>query len=71
MSKPRRHKGCPRTGKTRFRDEAAARQALARTRKRVTFTARPDDGSHPAARVYPCPFCRGWHLTSRPERDAS
>lgn len=45
---------CPKTGKVRFRDELAARLALA---GRV--------GDKGSVRVYPCKFCGKWHSTSQ------
>ena len=50
--------GC---GKVRYRDEIAAKLALA--------SAQRKDGSHRAKtekRAYRCPKCRGWHLTAKP-----
>jgi hypothetical protein len=50
----------PKCTKIRYRDKLAAKLALARTAHK--------DGSHrPKAerRVYRCPSCRGWHLTSQ------
>lgn len=75
MSKPARKRGCPRTGKTRFRTDGDAQAALARTRKRRAFVdmiaSGERDAGPEACRVYQCPFCQGWHLTSRPARDAA
>jgi hypothetical protein len=48
---------CP-TGKIRYRDELAARIALAKLQ-------RADRGQR---RAYRCPPCRGWHLTSMGEK---
>lgn len=53
--------GC---GKQRFATGAQARAALARIRKHGD---RGPDG-HKPSRPYACPFCRGWHLTSDPEK---
>lgn len=68
--KARRRRGCPKSGKTRFRSEGDARQAMKRTRRRETFAPRVESGetAQPAVRVYSCPWCGGWHLTSRPAR---
>lgn len=46
--------------KRRFRDEVAAKLALATIGRR-------DNAARPKTerRAYPCPSCRGWHLTSR------
>lgn len=51
-------KTCAKTGKVRFRTEVDAMLALARRAHR-------DKGE---IRQYRCPFCKGWHLTSQPER---
>jgi hypothetical protein len=50
--------GC---GKVRFHDEIAAKIALAKIRAK-------DNPRRPKTerRVYHCPKCAGWHLTSRP-----
>lgn len=44
--------------KHRYRDRIAALHALARIRNK-------DKQGHDEARAYPCPACKGWHLTSR------
>ncbi|WP_186343712.1 hypothetical protein [Streptomyces sp. CFMR 7] len=44
------------TGKRRYRNRLDARIALANTRRR----------DHGEKRVYQCPGCHGWHLTSKP-----
>ena len=50
---------CPATGKVKYRDRVAALLAL-------SSTARKDNRrDKDAVRVYLCPRCRGWHLTSR------
>jgi len=48
------------SGKKRYRDEIAAKLALATYRRK-------DRSSSPGleARAYRCPECRGWHLTSK------
>lgn len=46
------------TGKARYKDELDAKIALASTQRSRTK-------SHQESRVYKCPFCRGWHLTSK------
>lgn len=54
---------CRKTGKTRYRDEIAAKIALA--------SAQHADGSRRAkieTRAYRCPDCKGWHLTSQKVR---
>lgn len=48
-------------GKTRFSSRGAAETALQKIRK---FGARGESGTKPQ-RVYACPDCHGWHLTSR------
>ncbi|WP_144722219.1 hypothetical protein [Cellulosimicrobium sp. TH-20] len=49
--------------KRRYVDEVAARLTLA-TIHRVDSSRRPTIETRP----YFCPRCRGWHLTSEPER---
>lgn len=49
------------TGKTRYKDEIAAKLALATIRQKAATV-------HEEQRAYRCPFCRGWHLTSKPRR---
>jgi len=46
--------------KTRFTSDAAAQAALKKI-KSGWFSKKP-------SRVYKCPVCSGWHLTSRPKR---
>lgn len=53
---------CP-SGKIRYRHLVAAQLALA-TVQREDDTARPKTET----RAYRCPLCRGFHLTSRPQR---
>ena len=48
----------PTCGKYRYRDEIAARLALA-------TLARKDKPGHNECRAYRCSDCRGWHLTSQ------
>lgn len=45
--------------KVRYRDELGARIALASTH-------RSNDPRREECRYYRCPFCHGYHLTSRP-----
>ncbi|GAA1807163.1 hypothetical protein GCM10009771_06530 [Nesterenkonia flava] len=52
-----------RCGKARYRDRVAALIALARIRN----SPRPPRAKEPC-RAYPCPQCKGWHLTSKPRR---
>lgn len=50
---------CP-SGKTqRFRDELAAKMALARMQSESR-----DNAERREKRIYPCPLCKGWHTTS-------
>lgn len=53
-----RRSGCG-SGKIRYPDELAARTAL---------VFMPDKEKRREARVYRCPRCGGFHLTSRPRR---
>ena len=48
-------------GKTRYSTPGAAEKALRGIRK---FGSRGENGTKPQ-RVYACPRCHGWHLTSR------
>lgn len=50
--------GCP-SSKRRYRDEIAAKLALAEL-------DRKDKAGHTERRAYRCPQCGGWHLTSKP-----
>lgn len=59
---------CP-TGKSRYRDEIAAKMALSAVQHQ-------DKSWRPKLeqKAYRCPLCRGWHLTSqqnRPKRKGS
>jgi hypothetical protein len=45
-------------GKTRYRDEIAAKLTLAQIRRKDRPTARE-------RRIYRCPDCRGFHITSK------
>jgi len=47
--------GC---GKVRYPDRVAALLALAKAGRRRS-------GRREEARAYPCPKCKGWHLTSK------
>lgn len=53
---------CP-TGKWRYRDQIAAKLALADI-GRVDSSRRPKSERRP----YRCPLCKGWHLTAEPRR---
>lgn len=48
-------------GKRRFRDKVEADRALHTLANRSTRDRIP-------TRTYQCPRCKGWHLTSSPER---
>jgi hypothetical protein len=48
------------TGKIRYRDELAAKIALANTKR-----TRGSRSLKEEKRAYRCPHCTGWHLTSR------
>lgn len=54
----RKLKRC-KTGKVRYRDEAAAGFAL-------SIVRRKRNGQHIERRYYYCSCCRGYHLTSAP-----
>jgi formate dehydrogenase maturation protein FdhE len=49
--------------KRKFRDEIAARLALASTRRQ-----RHTHGEKEEASVYHCPICGSWHMTSQVRR---
>lgn len=55
-------KKCRDTGKLRYRTQTSAEHALAHLLLHVP-------GQIPC-RAYPCEFCDGWHLTSKPRRPA-
>ncbi len=61
---------CPTTGKRRYRDELAAKLALADIDRRRRGTGRELDRRH-ETRAYACRACSGWHLTSRATARAS
>ena len=48
---------CP-SGKRRFRDHESARRVLTEMRRASRRQVVP-------ARIYECPLCQGWHLTSK------
>jgi hypothetical protein len=51
--------------KVRFFDHKDAVRALHRIQSKVGFGAEKQREQ----RSYECPFCRGWHLTSQPDKD--
>lgn len=51
------------SGKTRYRDEIGAKLALARIQHKDSSGRAKQE-----RRVYLCPLCRGWHLTSKKAR---
>ena len=55
-------KPCP-TGKRRYRDRTEAKTVLHGFAELSTREVKP-------VRVYLCPMCKGWHLTSQPDRHA-
>ena len=60
MTKPRKGMTCS-TGKRRYRDRTEARNAL----RNILRTVRP--GKLPT-RLYSCPHCLGYHLTTQDRR---
>lgn len=54
------------SGKVRYRDRVAALLALA-SAQRTDSPRRPKT----ERRAYPCPQCKGWHLTSTGRRKAA
>ena len=54
------------TGKKQFRDEIAAKLAMA-----VTVHSDRSTRNTAEKRAYSCNFCRKWHLTSQPKRSLS
>lgn len=51
---------CP-SGKARYKDRLSARMALAFASRKHADNNRPKT----ERRIYRCPACQGWHLTSR------
>lgn len=51
-------KHCPASGKVRFRDEVAAKLAMAEIN-------RLGNSAKAISRVYRCPQCAGFHMTSK------
>lgn len=56
----------PTCRKRRYRTEVDSQLALARIDGHVRTRGQSDDAP---TRVYECPHCRGWHLTSQPRDD--
>lgn len=55
-------RSCPaRDHKARFATDVDAEKAIKRQLRR----AEAEGADPPQLRAYPCPFCRGWHLTSQ------
>lgn len=63
----KRHLGqCPVSGKVRFRDKREALDALHRAVAMRRFSESEGQASRrQECRVYACPSCSGWHLTSQ------
>ena len=57
-------RACPTTGKVRFFDHKDAVRAL------HVIMGKSGHGSDKRRerRSYECPFCKGWHLTSQPDK---
>lgn len=53
---------CRKTHKIRYRDDIAAKLALARVSKGKRSRSKDEQ------RAYFCSFCRGYHLTSQPHK---
>ena len=59
---PARSGYCQRTGKVRFHDEKSANIAL---NDLVAHKEEMDEDRELPVRSYRCPYCGGWHWTSR------
>jgi len=60
---------CKETGKIRFKDHHDAMLALEDARAKAAWAETHDlPTSRHETRAYKCDLCRGWHLTSRPQR---
>ncbi len=57
-------RSCPTTGKVRFFDHKDAVRALHSIKSAVGQGL----GTRKERRSYECPFCKGWHLTSQPNK---
>lgn len=62
MTARTRRGACPRSGKTRYRNRSAVRAGIDTTRYRHWQNYRQ---AAPRLYEYRCPFCAGWHMTSR------
>jgi hypothetical protein len=59
---------CAFSGKRSYPDEAAASAALDEVRRARSLGGWDDRHGHAPTRVYSCPACGNWHMTSRPDR---
>ena len=57
-------RSCPTTGKVRFFDHKDAVRALHFIKGEAGYGS----GKRKERRSYECPFCKGWHLTSQPDK---
>ena len=57
-------RSCPTTGKIRFFDHKDAVRALHSIKGEAGYGS----GKRKERRSYECPFCKGWHLTSQPDK---
>jgi hypothetical protein len=61
-------KRCPNGCKTNKRRFASEQEALVQlTEARIAAALHRCGEKRREDRPYPCPFCRGWHLTSQPK----
>lgn len=59
------------TGKVRYRDELTAKVVLVSCRARAALRRGRSGQKRHEGRAYRCPFCYGWHLTSKPRKGAA
>ena len=57
-------RSCPTTGKIRFFDHKDAVRALHFIKGEAGYGS----GKRKERRPYECPFCKGWHLTTQPDK---
>ena len=57
-------RSCPTTGKVRFFDHKDAVRALHFIKGEAGYGS----SKRKERRSYECPFCKGWHLTSQPDK---